>query len=60
MQTVNELIREALAYERDAFENDLSVSGANLVDWFADWRQRMSLCLQRELIKRDIDAGEKP
>lgn len=34
------LIAEALAFEADAFENDEDVNGGDLLEWFADWRQR--------------------
>ncbi|WP_231866453.1 hypothetical protein, partial [Acetobacter cerevisiae] len=32
------LVNAALAWERDAFESDSPISGADLVDWFARWR----------------------
>jgi len=34
------LIDEALGYEAEAFDNDEYVSGADLVDWFDQWRTR--------------------
>ena len=39
--TLDALIEEPLVYEADAFENDEAVSGANLVEWFVDWRRRV-------------------
>ncbi len=36
------LAREALDYERQAFEQDEPVSGADLVDWFCEWRTRLA------------------
>lgn len=45
------LIAEALAYEAAKFDrpdgedSELNVSGADLVDWFADWRLRMKAAL---------------
>lgn len=32
------LVNAALAWERDVFESDSPISGADLVDWFARWR----------------------
>ncbi len=34
------LIREAVNFEADAFDADEGVNGANLVEWFAQWRVR--------------------
>ena len=44
-----ELLREALGAWAEQFDGpedeDLSVSGADLVDWFADWRLRVRTAL---------------
>lgn len=34
------VIEEALGYEAEAFEEDHPVKGADLVEWFAQWRLR--------------------
>ena len=34
------LIREAVNFEADAFDADEGVNGADLVEWFAQWRLR--------------------
>lgn len=39
------LMAEALHYQRAAFEDDEPVNGADLVDWFAEWRGRLSEAL---------------
>ena len=48
--TLDGIIRDALAYEAEEFDGpadlDLSVSGADLVDWFTDWRQRARKALK--------------
>ena len=36
------LIREAVNYEAKAFDADEGVNGADLVEWFAQWRVRAS------------------
>lgn len=40
LPALESLIRDALAYEAEAFEQDTDVNGADLVQWFADWRRR--------------------
>lgn len=39
--SLEELLREALRYKADAFTFGLEVNGADLVDWFAEWRGRV-------------------
>jgi hypothetical protein len=34
------IIDEAISYAAKAFDADQDISGADLVEWFADWRQR--------------------
>jgi len=34
------VIEEALGYEAEAFRKDHPVEGADLVEWFAQWRLR--------------------
>lgn len=36
-----DLMREAVAYKRDAFEDDTEVDGGDMVEWFADFRSRL-------------------
>lgn len=38
--TLELLIHEALAYEAEAFDKDYPVNAADLVEWFAGWRDR--------------------
>lgn len=38
--SVESVLREAVSFEAQAFDGDASVSGADLVEWFADWRCR--------------------
>lgn len=40
------LLLEAVAYESVAFKHLEDVNGADLVDWFAEWRQRVLKALQ--------------
>lgn len=40
------LLLQALAYEEDAFDNDESVDGGDLVDFFAGWRQDVRRLLE--------------
>lgn len=35
------LLQRALDYERDAFESDEPISGADLTDWFVEWRRNV-------------------
>ncbi len=39
------VIREALAYEREAFADDTEVDGGDLVEFFAGWRERAAEAL---------------
>jgi hypothetical protein len=34
------ILEEAIRFEADAFDSDQDISGADLVQWFADWRLR--------------------
>lgn len=34
-----ELLRQAVTYENKAFGEDEDISGADLVEWFAEWRE---------------------
>src|SRR5687768_10062646 len=45
-EPIDALLREALDYEAEAFENDTEVNGADLVDWFCDWRTRAKTSLE--------------
>jgi hypothetical protein len=41
---LEELLGDALLYEREAFDGtaeDLDVNGADLVDWFTQWREKV-------------------
>jgi hypothetical protein len=38
--TIELLIHEALGYEAEAFDKDDPVNAADLVEWFAAWRDR--------------------
>ena len=40
-----ELLSEAVDYASEAFDNDTEVNGADLVEWFADWRGRVQATL---------------
>jgi hypothetical protein len=44
------LLGEALEYEREAWEADEDVEGADLVEWFGGWRERVQALLLAELI----------
>lgn len=39
------VLHTALAWERDAFGNDTPISGADLVDWFSQWRLSLRAAL---------------
>jgi len=43
------LLDEAVAFEAEAFDEDEPVSGADLVDWFAGWRDRVRTLLTQPL-----------
>jgi len=45
-ELLRRLIREALAYKTEAFENDWNISGSDLTQWFAGWRQRAAAALE--------------
>jgi hypothetical protein len=39
------LMRAALEHESQAFEADAPIDGADFLDWFADWRERVKAAL---------------
>jgi len=42
---IESMIREALDYEAVAFDRDDDVNGADLVEWFARWRERARVAI---------------
>lgn len=38
---LRKLLQEAVNYEREAFEDNNHINGADLVEWFAGWRLRV-------------------
>ncbi len=51
------LLNEALAFEAKAFDDDEPVSGADLVQWFAEWRGRVRTQLTQPLPPPDPVPG---
>jgi hypothetical protein len=45
VRELHALLAEALTYEREAWETDDEVGGADLVAWFGDWRARADAAL---------------
>ena len=43
------LLDEAVAFEAEAFDEDEPVSGADLAQWFAEWRGRVRTLLTKPL-----------
>ena len=43
---MEELLREAVAFQAYEFAHDDDVNGADLVDWFASWREDVKRILQ--------------
>jgi alkanesulfonate monooxygenase SsuD/methylene tetrahydromethanopterin reductase-like flavin-dependent oxidoreductase (luciferase family) len=41
LDEMRELLADALDYECEAFDTDSEVNGADLVEWFAEWRLRV-------------------
>lgn len=41
------VLYEALDYEAEAFKDDEPVNGADLIDWFSEWRHRVASALAR-------------
>lgn len=38
--SLESILREALCFEAGAFDDDQAIPGAELVEWFAEWRRR--------------------
>jgi hypothetical protein len=51
MNNILDLMAEAIQRDEYAFEYDLPVSGADLVEWFAGWRARAMDALIRYKIE---------
>lgn len=47
-KAMRKLLREALSFERKAFDTDDEVNGGDLVEWFAEWRERVTATLTAE------------
>ena len=50
------LIREAVNFEADAFDADEGVDGADLVEWFAQWRLR-ARAATRPVSAQEVGVG---
>jgi len=50
------LLSEMLAYEAKAFENDTEVDGADLVDEYCNWRDRMRKIIRNGDMRLDVIA----
>lgn len=48
--SLSELIHEAIKYRATAFDRGGDISGADLVEWFADWRRRARAVLRPERV----------
>lgn len=44
--SARDLLREAVEFLAETFENSEEVSGATLVDWFSEWRVRAQEALR--------------
>jgi hypothetical protein len=49
------IIDEAISYAAKAFDTDQDISGADLVEWFAEWRQRAQAVVENN--RRSPDAA---
>lgn len=38
--SLESILHEAVDFEAKAFDDDQNISGADLIEWFADWRRR--------------------
>lgn len=41
------VVREAVEHDAQAFVNDEDISGADLVEWFAHWRERALVAVRQ-------------
>jgi uncharacterized protein YdiU (UPF0061 family) len=55
--TLAALIDEAVTAWADEFEGNLHISGADLVEWFGDWRQRMREAITNPPATPDLRAA---
>lgn len=56
--TIEQLIHEALGYEAAAFDQDDPVNAADLVEWFAAWRNRAKTAVRTADRSRKSPAPE--
>lgn len=55
--SVEAVLQDAVNYLANAFDSDEEVDGANLVEWFGEWRQRAKLALSQTLSSSNDTAG---
>src|SRR5882757_943090 len=53
------IIDEAISYAAKAFDADQDISGADLVEWFADWRQRALAIVRSNQPPHSADYGQQ-
>jgi hypothetical protein len=54
--TIETLVHEALGYESEAFESDEAVNAADLVDWFAEWRERAKAAVRPVTVPAGVEV----
>jgi hypothetical protein len=55
------MLKEALAYQAESFACDEPVDGADLVEWFAEWRGRAQVLLDdREVSAALVESRTTP
>lgn len=57
---LDSLIHEALGYEADAFDNDQALSGADLLEWFAEWRERAKAVVMASGVAAEARQADEP
>jgi hypothetical protein len=53
------IIDEAISYAAKAFDADQDISGADLIEWFADWRQRALAIVRSNQPPHSADYGQQ-
>ena len=53
---IKSLMKEALGYEAESFDKDEAVNAADLVDWFAAWRERAKAAVRTDSVPTGVAA----
>jgi hypothetical protein len=57
--SLESILHEAVNFEAKAFDDDQNISGADLIEWFAEWRRRARAIVRAQRPSPDATDGRQ-